>query len=284
MVREYSFDEILEILKEKREIFESQRDLENVASIITNAINTQAYNIDCGIFIVGERGTGKSTLAQLLSYLIRFVGFEIGRNYKVFVYLSSVDRIRANITLIKLREKIRKEITERKNKNIVVVFDEMHLTAYKRDFSTRKQKELVKTFKLLRPLNLVYFYVTQYPNDIDIDLRRADYMHWLLVLLQRGKALVYTRYIDKEEHEKSSVAYVLRNYDRFNYLIELGLEKKLRKEFPPYFEIKYKITKDFVEESFFDFLTFGKEKCIYMKGISHSDYDKIREIVATRSL
>jgi len=182
------------------------------------AVETTIYNSDLGIFLVGERGTGKSTRAFSESYYIEQRLKELGVKAQVFV----IDNPKSIIGLFEYFGKEKNlHMFKQEYEKPIFIFDELHAYASKRQAMSVLNIYLVKLMKLIRPINSVYFFVSQEVGDIDLDLRSVDFIHFLEAGIERGRFFVYTKFKDVQFHGSAHVHKILKNFDFFADLIML---------------------------------------------------------------
>ncbi len=208
---------------------------------------TKIFNTDFNILIFGLRGMGKSTFALFLLDLIR----NSIKDYYQFDYYLIRDREDLYVTCLELRGNL--EEFFKKDRYLLLIFDEAGRTIYKRDFATKKNIWFVKLIKIIRPLNASMIYVTQKLSDLDKDLRNEDVFHMAFFIPKRGLAWMYSRDITTKARIRSSLQYLFRNYENFDEMASFSTEEfllDLRQRFPPLYTLKFTLPSRDIQEEY----------------------------------
>jgi len=123
-------------------------------------LRVQEYDLDTMIAIVGDRGSGKSTLSlRMAELLTELRGSELMFDPAENVYYD-IHRLQED--LLKLRK-------------TVMIVDEAAIQLFSRDFATDVNKEIVKTVQISRDQNDIVIWV--FPHFMHLDKGVRLYMH-----------------------------------------------------------------------------------------------------------
>lgn len=197
-------------------------------------------NIDFGIYVIGNRGKGKSNFCF---YATKILLKEIPNSVAIYVEPTKVIR-----KLIEIRNKVRDGY------KVIAIFDEMKLVADRRSPLCKNQRKIIEFITIQRPYNLVYFYVAPRLMDIDKHLLHPDVINWLVWIRARGEAWVYTDIIHQRHDYYGSVQRILlekpEDFDKKIY-IYTNIPHEIRKRYPPHFLIHFEKAEDVFEHERF---------------------------------
>lgn len=146
--------------------------LKKLVSVIVDMINNE---FDCILFIEGNRGLGKSTLA-----------YQIARKVKREI---NEKKFNPHKDIMFKREEVMRALAVRKRD--VIFADEMINVSFKRDFYLEDQKTLMKMLDMYR--DSCNLFIGCVPKFISLDTHLRDLVKIRISVVRRGLAIIHTQ-------------------------------------------------------------------------------------------
>jgi len=195
-------------------------------------------NYDWGTLVLGIRRVGKSTFSQFLAYKIR-ESFK-DKKPNVYLFLGAV-------------QDISKVLQDRGIEHSIIIFDELGVLAFSRDFMKKEQRNLIKALNVASAYNNFYIGTIQDIQWMDKNLRNLNFWKDAYLLYKRGEALWYSPPVSLRKSERlKSLNNLFFNWSVFSYYYYFLNPNTVRTfvRFFPAWIISYEIPKKFWEDKF----------------------------------
>ena len=218
------------------------------------------YNYDWGTLILGIRRVGKSTFSQYISYLLHQAYRDKKPN--VYLFLGAV-------------QDIAKVIQENFIEHSIIIFDELGVLAFSRDFMKKEQRNLIKALNVASAYNNFYLGTIQDIQWMDKNLRNLNFWKDAWLIFKRGGSLWYAPPVSLRKSERmKSLVNLFFNWGIFAYYYYFLNPKTVRSfiRIFPAWAIYYDIPKSFWNHKFLKLWNPNKERFIE---ISPKEYREV---------
>jgi len=235
-------------------LWDFEKNIENYRKIFKEL---KEHNYDWGTLVLGIRRVGKSTFSQLLAYKI-IEGFKDKRP-NVYLFLGAV-------------QDISKVLQDFSVEHSIIIFDELGVLAFSRDFMRKEQRNLIKALNIASAYNNFYIGTIQDIQWMDKNLRNLNFWKDAYLLFKRGETLWYSPPVSLRKSERlKSLTNLFFNWSIFAYyyyFLNVNTVKAFVRLFPAWV-MSYEIPKDFWNERFLKLWNPNEENFVV---ISPSEY------------
>jgi len=235
-------------------LWDFEKNIENYIEIFKEL---KEHNYDWGTLVLGIRRVGKSTFSQLIAYKI-INGFK-DKKPNVYLFLGAV-------------QDISKVLQDFSVEHSIIIFDELGILAFSRDFMRKEQRNLIKALNIASAYNNFYIGTIQDIQWMDKNLRNLNFWKDAYLLYKRGGALWYSPPVSLRKSERlKSLANLFFNWGIFAYyyyFLNVNTVKAFVRLFPAWV-MSYEIPKEFWNEKFLKLWNPNEENFIE---ISPSEY------------